>query len=70
MGASKCEWDEWTCAFAALNGHLDVLKWARENGCPWSQMTIAYAEDRGHLEVLQYARANGCPEFIGIPFKS
>ncbi len=22
------------CKYAALNGHLEVLKWARENGCP------------------------------------
>ncbi len=29
-------WDEWTCAFAARGGHLDVLKWARENGAPWN----------------------------------
>ena len=27
--------DEWTCEWAALNGHLEVLKWARENGCLW-----------------------------------
>ena len=23
------------CANAALNGNLEVLKWARENCCPW-----------------------------------
>ena len=27
-------WDRWTCANAAEGGHLEVLKWARENGCP------------------------------------
>ena len=27
-----CEWDYWTCSSAAKNGHLHVLKWARENG--------------------------------------
>ena len=25
-----------TCAYAAESGHLEVLKWARENGCPGS----------------------------------
>ena len=28
-----CQWDSWTCRYAARNGHLHVLKWARENGC-------------------------------------
>eukprot|EP00797_Seminavis_robusta_P010078 Sro173_g076240.2 (279) ;mRNA; r:28935-29771 len=23
-----CPWDVWTCAFAARNGHLEILKWA------------------------------------------
>jgi hypothetical protein len=22
-----------------MGGHLEVLKWARENGCPWSKRT-------------------------------
>ena len=25
------------CTYAALNGHLEVLQWARENGCPWDE---------------------------------
>ena len=24
-----------TCAYAAENGHLEVLQWARNNGCEW-----------------------------------
>ena len=28
-----CEWDSFTCSCAAENGHLEVLKWAKENGC-------------------------------------
>ena len=32
--------DETTCISAAANGHLDVLKWARENGCPWGEPPI------------------------------
>ena len=31
-----CEWDSWTCWGAAKGGHLEVLRWARENGCPWN----------------------------------
>ena len=26
---------EETCFEAALNGHLECLKYAHENGCPW-----------------------------------
>jgi hypothetical protein len=28
-------WDATTIRHATLNGHLELLKWARENGCPW-----------------------------------
>ena len=45
---------------AASNGHLDVLKWARENGCKWNSLTCAYAAENGHLNVLKWARENGC----------
>ena len=24
-----------TCTYAARDGHLEVLRWARRNGCPW-----------------------------------
>ena len=45
----------------ASGGHLDILKWLRENGCPWNGYTCAYAAMNGHLEVLKWARENGCP---------
>jgi len=25
------------CALAAMNGHLELLQWAPENGCAWNQ---------------------------------
>ena len=43
-----------------MNGHLEVLKWARENGCDWDSNTCSYAAENGHLEVLKWARENGC----------
>lgn len=49
------------CAYAAASGHLDVLKWAREQNAPWKEVTCEYAASGGHLEVLQWARANGAP---------
>ena len=42
-------------------GHLEVLKWARENDCPWDEYTCRAAAKGGHLETLKWARENGCP---------
>ena len=41
-----------------MGGHLEVLKWARENGCQWDEWTCATAAEGGHLEVLKWAREN------------
>ena len=46
---------------AAKKGHLDVLRWARENGCPWDNETTHQAVRGGHRKVFQWARQNGCP---------
>ena len=50
-----------SCTFAAMNGHLEILKWARTNQCPWNEDTCACAAKNGHLEILKWARANQCP---------
>jgi len=39
-----------------MNGHLEVVKWAREYGCNWSRDTCWKAASNGHLEVLKWAR--------------
>ena len=44
-----------------LNGHLEVLKWLRENGCPWDMLTYSNAAKNGHLYVLKWLKENGCP---------
>ena len=38
-----CPWDDQTCTNATIGGHLEVFKWARENGCEWR--TFMYAWD-------------------------
>lgn len=52
---------EATCAFAATNGDLDLLKQLRQQECPWNEDTCASAAKAGHLHVLQWAIQNGCP---------
>lgn len=64
----NCPWkfSEWLTSgrlgvYAARNGNIEVLKWARENGMPWTIWTCAAAAKGGHLEALQWLRAKGCP---------
>ena len=51
----------WTCRDAALNGHLDCLRYAHENGCCWDKRTCEGAAKYGQLECLKYACARKCP---------
>ena len=59
--AENFPWDERTCMYAAMGGHLEVLQLARENDCPWDEETCAVAAGNGHLDILKWARENGCP---------
>ena len=44
-----------TCACAAKNGHLEILKYLREEvKAPWDSDTAAWAALNGHLHVLEY----------------
>ena len=53
--------DENTIAPAALNGHLDVVKYLRQLDILWNEWTCAYAAWNGHLELLKWAKSNQCP---------
>ena len=53
--------NEETCHYAAAGGHLEVLKYAHENGCPWDERTCYEAAGGGHLDVLKYLHEQGCP---------
>jgi hypothetical protein len=61
-----------TCAYAAKGGHLDVLKWAHEQGCPWDELTCAHAADGRHVQVLKWIYEQGGPwdERVYLRFKS
>ena len=55
--------DEDTIAYAALNGHLEMVKYLRKLHIPmpWHARTCRYAAENGHLELLKWVRANQCP---------
>lgn len=38
--------DDTLCNWAAGNGHLEVLQWARTNGCPWISNICKYAKTK------------------------
>ena len=43
------------CANAAENGHLECLKYLREEvKAPWDWRTAAWAAENGHLHILEY----------------
>ncbi len=49
------------CNNAASNGHIKILKWAKENGYEWSTYTCSGAASNGQFETLKWLRKNGCP---------
>ncbi|CAL6290279.1 unnamed protein product [Bathycoccus prasinos] len=57
-----CPLNEDACSEAALHGHLDLLKFLRnELKCPWDSGTPALASLRGHREVLEWCFQNDAP---------
>jgi len=53
--AKKCPISTWACAYAAENGHLEVLKYLREEvKAPWDWSTAVGAARNGHLHILEY----------------
>jgi len=53
--ANECPIDAWACAWAAQNGHLEVLKYLREEAkATWDSLTASFAAENGHLHILEY----------------
>jgi len=53
--ANDCPINEWACALAAQNGHLEILKYLREEAkAPWGEYTASWAAANGHLHILEY----------------
>ena len=53
--ANECPINAEACAFAAQNGHLEVLKYLREEvKATWDSRTASWAAAKGHLHILEY----------------
>ena len=60
--AKKCPINGWACAEAAGNGHLEVLKYLREEAkAPWDGWSVFYALEKNQPECVQYLFDNNCP---------
>lgn len=54
-------WNDQLCKYAAAFGHLECLRYVRENGAPWGRDTCAIAAQNGHLDCARYAFLCGAP---------
>ncbi len=53
--ANECPITVLACGYAALEGHLEVLKYLREEvKAPWDSWTAEWAAKYGHLHILEY----------------
>ena len=53
--ANGCHIDGRACAWAAGGGHLECLKYLREEvKAPWDSWTTSLAAENGHLHILEY----------------
>ena len=53
--ANECPIGTYACAHAAQNGHLEVLKYLREEvKAPWDSATANVSAANGHLHILEY----------------
>ena len=62
--ASECPICVIACRRAAENGHLECLKYLREEAkAPWDSLVLYRAHTNKHLECLRYAVEKKCPEW-------
>jgi hypothetical protein len=53
--ANECPIDTRACASAAIDGHLECLKYLSEEvKAPWDFRTADWAAENGHLHILEY----------------
>jgi hypothetical protein len=53
---------EFTCMDAAMNGHLDCLKYLHETAkVPWDSRAVRFAHENKHPDCVQYLLDKNCP---------
>lgn len=52
--------DHYVISEAARGGHLEVIKWMKQEGCPWGTSTFREAAGFGNIELMTWIRDNGC----------
>ena len=59
MRLNGCQWNTNICKYLALNGHLDCLSYAHENGCPWNRVDcLQKARENNHLHIIEWIEQN------------
>jgi hypothetical protein len=53
--------DHYVISEAARGGHLELIKWMKQEGCPWGTSTFREASGFGNIEMMEWIRDNGCP---------
>jgi hypothetical protein len=65
--ANECPINTGACAWAAQNGHLEVLKYLREEAqAPWDWRTANFAAKSGHLHILEYLVERKFDTYFGL----
>jgi hypothetical protein len=55
LRSTGCNWNVHACSKAAEGGHLDTLRWSRENECPWDARQVCINAARyGYTNILNY----------------
>jgi len=54
------KWKLYLSGHALEYGHLNMIKYAYENGCNWAPYICEMATRRGRLDIVMYAHKNGC----------
>lgn len=57
----EVNWDEDTCAEAALKGNLKAFEWAIDHGCNWSEESFNNAIKSTNIATIEYCIENNCP---------
>jgi hypothetical protein len=55
------EWEVSGCAAYAIDGRLDLIRYARKRGCPWGETVCYIAARNGYIGLLKWLREAEAP---------